>query len=480
VFDASGNDEKLIRTDDHVVSAPHANGQATRSYKEEFVGFVMCVPHELSLEFDGLEVHVVDLSNDHWRPVVVECVELLAQLNDGIGCGHTFSPDVDSHRDSVIAGWYVVCMLKVSEEMPSQELDTDQPVGRLLPMDEMPGAVLVGQIPFGEEDAISAIRTVGVCCEGIPGNLDDLEPGPVLAGFLASIDVSEVSGVDQIVVMRAHRRMVSHYQGHVYRDMSAVTDTIAGRGDLSDDAEAAVAAEAEIGVALHMSRRASENELAFALNLAKRDMLTAGVIDVARARAIDRYTLHLTDIAAQAVLDQIADDAPRLTVGQLRARIQKLCIVVDPHESVTRYEQAIADRRVVAEYNDTGTVNLLGMDLAPDQVAAVTDRINTIARSMRSEGETRSMDQLRADIYLDLLSGTNHQTARRGVTFGSTSQHSSVWMTTLANSPATDPSSRTWHAVLSTTRMMLCGGSPSPTPSPGNRRMPVRHHGGPL
>jgi len=230
--------------------------------------------------------------------------------------------------------------------------------------------------------------------------------------------VSQVSGPDQLVVMRAHRRMASHYQGHVYRDMSAVTQTISDTtGD--DAVEAAVAAEAEIGVALNMSRRATENELAFALSLTKRlprlaDMLTAGVVDEARARMIDRYTLHLSDIAAQAVLDEIADDAPLWTVGQLRARIQKLCIEVDPHEAVKRYEQAIADRRIVTESNDTGTSNLLAMDLAPDQVAVVTDRINTIAKTMRGNGEVRTMDQLRADIYLDLLTGNIHTTTGRG------------------------------------------------------------------
>ncbi|MFV1962935.1 MAG: DUF222 domain-containing protein, partial [Acidimicrobiia bacterium] len=193
-------------------------------------------------------------------------------------------------------------------------------------MDQMPGALPVGEIRFGEEDAIPAIRAAEVCCEGIPGNLDVLEPGPVLAGFLASIDVSEVSGLDQIVVLRAHGRMASHYQAHQYRDMSAVTQTISDATG-NNSVEAAQAAEAEIAVALHLSRRATENELSFALNLAKRlprlaDMLSTGVIDVARARTIERYTLHLSDVAAQAVLDEIADDAPLWTVGQLRARIQ--------------------------------------------------------------------------------------------------------------------------------------------------------------
>ena len=294
-------------------------------------------------------------------------------------------------------------------------------VAQDLPMVGMPGALREDEIPFGMEDVIPRISTVAECCEQIPDDLDSLGPGPVLAGFLASIDVSTLSGTDQIVVLRAHRRMASHYQGHMYRDIAAVTQTMADLGrDDGDAIDAHRQAEAEIGVGLHMSRRAAENEVAFAVRLCKRlprlsDMLTAGIIDVQRARTIDRYTLHLTDVAAQAVLDQIADDAPTLTVGELRNRIQKLTFQVDPHEAAKRYEQAVADRRVVTESNDTGTVNLSGMDLAPDQVVAVTDRINTIAKDLCGEDESRTMDQLRADIYLDLLTGNNHQRTRRGV-----------------------------------------------------------------
>jgi hypothetical protein len=45
------------------------------------------------------------------------------------------------------------------------------------------------------------------------------------------------------------------------------------------------------------------------------------------------------------------------------------------------------------------------MDLPPDAVASATRRINEIAKSLRSESETRTMDQLRDDVFLDLLNG---------------------------------------------------------------------------
>ena len=53
---------------------------------------------------------------------------------------------------------------------------------------------------------------VDVVTDVIPVGLDSMEPGPVLAGFLASVDVTRLSGFDRIVVLRAHRRMASHYE----------------------------------------------------------------------------------------------------------------------------------------------------------------------------------------------------------------------------------------------------------------------------
>ena len=55
------------------------------------------------------------------------------------------------------------------------------------------------------------------------------------------------------------------------------------------------------------------------------------------------------------------------------------------------------------------------MDLPPDRATAAAQRINRIARSLRHNGEDRTIDQLRADVYLDLLCGTNHTTTSRGV-----------------------------------------------------------------
>src|SRR5680860_1464268 len=252
----------------------------------------------------------------------------------------------------------------------------------------------------------------------VPAGLDEMEPGPVLAAFLASIDVDLVSGYDQIVVLRAHQRMVSHYTAHLYGDMASVSATLARME--TNPVCAAESAAAEIRAALTLTRRAADIEYGFARDLAEdlpgvRDALAVGSIDLRRAKTIVHGVEHLPPETARAVVDRVIGQAPRLTTGELAARIRRLCIEADPDEADARYARSVADRRVVMEPNGSGTANLLGLDLPPQRVTAISRRINAIARSLRGSGETRTMDQLRADVYLDLLAGKKRQASSAGV-----------------------------------------------------------------
>ena len=55
--------------------------------------------------------------------------------------------------------------------------------------------------------------------------------------------------------------------------------------------------------------------------------------------------------------------------------------------------------------NLDGTADLCGVQLPPDQAGRAYDRINRLARSLKEEGDGRRLDQIRADVYLDLLTG---------------------------------------------------------------------------
>ena len=243
----------------------------------------------------------------------------------------------------------------------------------------------------------------------IPAGLDEMEPGPALAAFLSAIDLDGLSGYHRVIVLRAQQRMASHFNAQVYEAMASISDHMS---ELDDDPELAdEAAAAEIRVALCLTRRAADTELALAVDLKQRlpavcEALGSGDIDLRRAKTIAHGTAHLSEGAARAVVDRIIDDAVRLTTGQLKARVAKLCIEADPDEAQQRYEDAVEGRRVVCQPTESGTANLFAYDLAPDRAVAITRRIGALARSLKTASEPRTMDQLRADVFVDLLEGT--------------------------------------------------------------------------
>ena len=275
-------------------------------------------------------------------------------------------------------------------------------------------------LPFGVEPPVgmpeSAVPEPDF--DGIPSRLDDMAPGPILGAFLASLDVTKLSGHDQIVVLRAHQRMASYYQAATYQAMAAVNTTmLTFDGYQQRDVDAGEMAAAEVRVALNLTRHSADVEMQFALGLHHRlprlfDMLATGEVDVRRSKVIERGTMHLSDAAAQDVVDGIADKASSLTTGELRARLKALCIETDPDEAKDRYTTAVAERRVVIEPTDAGTANLHAYDLPPDEATAIGNRIHAVAQSMRgTDGETRTMDQLRTDVFLDYLNGINRDSA---------------------------------------------------------------------
>ncbi len=250
----------------------------------------------------------------------------------------------------------------------------------------------------------------------IPQGFGSMPTSEVLGVLLATVDPDELSGNDRVELLRARARLAAHMQALVLADMVSVADAIRDLDGL-DEEIAFEAAAAEIRAALRLTRRAADAQLTFALAVRRRlpslwTAIAKGQIDVARAKIIERGTSHLDEPVARRVTREVLTYASGLTTSQLAARIRKLCVDEDPDDATERYRTAVEERRVVVESSTDGTAHLSGYDLPPDRVAAISARINHLARRLRSSSESRTMDQLRADVFLDLLDGK--QTATGG------------------------------------------------------------------
>ncbi len=250
----------------------------------------------------------------------------------------------------------------------------------------------------------------------IPADLDTVEPGPRLAAVLAAIDVRALSGHDRVVVLRAHRRMAAHHQAMGYEAMAAVAAWYEQECPSSDDPGCAFdCTVAEVQAALRLTRRAAESDVMHACDLIREvpkvwSALRAGRIDFRRAWVMASGTLHLDAPVRRRVVDEIIGNAPGWTTGQLRARLRKHCIDADPDDAARRYRRASRQRRVALEASADGTAHLFAMDLPPHRAQAAMRRVHQLALAAKVGGDDRSIDQIRADVLLDLLEGAGSPT----------------------------------------------------------------------
>ena len=62
-------------------------------------------------------------------------------------------------------------------------------------------------------------------------------------------------------------------------------------------------------------------------------------------------------------------------------------------------------RRVVLQPTEDSCANVLGLNLPAEDALAATNRLTALARALKQAGDPRSLDQLRADTFLNLLLG---------------------------------------------------------------------------
>ncbi|MEX1288494.1 MAG: DUF222 domain-containing protein [Acidimicrobiia bacterium] len=228
-----------------------------------------------------------------------------------------------------------------------------------------------------------------------------------LAAALSSVDRTSLSDDETVAVLRARQRLANHLAAERAADMVEVSHRHDG-GTPVDQANAyGEFAPLEVGSALTLTRRKAEADVALAFDVTERlpavwASMHAGHLDWAKAKVIADGVSHLDLLPARRVVDQVLDDAPRLTTGQLAARLRKLCLQVDPHDAKRRYERSIADRRVETWPHNDGTGDLWGRNLPPDRLNAAIANIDRLARQLADD---RTLDQKRADVLLDLLCG---------------------------------------------------------------------------
>jgi hypothetical protein len=241
--------------------------------------------------------------------------------------------------------------------------------------------------------------------------LEYAPPGPELAQVLAGVSVADVTDDALVEVVAAAERLRSWALAVQARAAGELVDRAGGSSAAVDGAAAAV------GARLCLTRRAAEGLLGLATGLAElpevADALAGGRIDDRRTRVLIDGCVELPREHRRTVVaalvggeDGVAGPATRLTGPRLRERLRRAVVAFDPDGGARRREQARADRNVRFEPAGECMAYLTAL-LPADDAARARAGLDALAVAIhRTPGESRTLDQVRADGLVALLCGS--------------------------------------------------------------------------
>ena len=312
--------------------------------------------------------------------------------------------------------------------MPAAEVaDHDSRRGGLAWSHELDLAQLlaaVGAAQLGEAgDEQAAVEEAAAAEAGTPRDLtgvvaDQLSPGPALAACLSGTDPAALTEWDLPGVASAFRRLAAWAQAGELAAVAEMASRTAARDDhvrVAADGrpeQVTPAAGSTVGLELVMSHPAAMAWTGLGVTLRWRlpatlAALSAGVIDLYRARLIAEATSPLDDDTARAVESRVLPGAGAQTSGQLRVALRRAVIAADPEGAEQRRQEAQRHAKV-SLYPDPadGTATLAGTRLPGVHAAAGMARLTAIARAMKSAGMAGGLDYLRAVALIGLVLGT--------------------------------------------------------------------------
>lgn len=201
--------------------------------------------------------------------------------------------------------------------------------------------------------------------------LTECPPGRSLAAGLASVDLASPSGDELVTVLQAKYRQRCHQEA---RYVAVLVETGRTQAGLVRAVEVNQWASSEIGAALTLTHASATRELEFAQTVvlhlpSVHAAMLAGALDRGKAWVFADLLADVTAEQRAVLCDMTVARAQAWTAGQLRARLQRLIIEIDPDWALRRHRQAVAERRVVAYLAGDGTVTLAGSGLPACEAA---------------------------------------------------------------------------------------------------------------
>lgn len=193
----------------------------------------------------------------------------------------------------------------------------------------------------------------------------------------------------------------------------------------------------EAALELRVSRQAAERRIDCARNLVERlprtlAALHDGEYEAYTASKIVDVTEHL-DVEKAREVDERLDEEVRGgqfapgDASQIRRAARRLVQRVDPDGQAVRARRARAGRKVELVAGEDA-MSTLYLDLPAEVAATAYARIDRDARSLRNNGDERTLEQLRADVAAALLLGRSTGATDDGATASSSNVGAMVYL----------------------------------------------------
>jgi hypothetical protein len=245
------------------------------------------------------------------------------------------------------------------------------------------------------------------------GVLDQLTPGPVLAGFTAEAAAGGLANLGEselVGFLCAMRRMASWAAAGEAEAVIALARRRAAqaRGDKRPDLIDHVSDE--IAAALTLTGRAGTRALDIDAGLARLDAtraaLYAGVIDWPRAVVFADELAVLDAAGARKAEAVVLPRAGGMTTGQLRAALRRAVLAVDPEAALRRRKTAARKDAAVHLWQEpSGNYALAGREIPPAEAIATDRRLTAQARWLQAHGAPGTIEYLRNAAFRAGLAG---------------------------------------------------------------------------
>jgi hypothetical protein len=182
--------------------------------------------------------------------------------------------------------------------------------------------------------------------------------------------------------------------------------------DLSVRRRRASSASSEVALAMSITEHRASAIVSAANALIARlprmlNLMDDGQLDLYRAMKVTDATSWLSGDHVRIVDATLEDRVPGRNATQVRRAAAYAAAKVDPEGAALRTERKLVERRLALHHQDTGVTNVSINNVPTEKATAAYARVDQAARALKTADEPRTLDQLRADVAIDLLlSGT--------------------------------------------------------------------------